>query len=84
MANINTIVEHNYTGLIDDDHNDILQSIIVSTVTKRLAYLSEFMEGLDSYGLKTILNTCRDVCKAFFVYAHGGAVDANYLLSILH
>ena len=52
-ANTNTIVERNYTGKIDDEHiDDILQSIVVSIVTKRLVYLNEFMEGLDSYGLK--------------------------------
>ena len=85
MANSDTIVEHNYTGRIDDEHiDDILQSIVVSIVTKRLVYLNEFMEGLDSYGLKNILHTCPDVCKALFVYVHEGAVDANYLFSILH
>ena len=85
MANIHTIVEHNYTGRIDDDYiDDILQSIVVSIVTKTLAYLSEFMEGHDSYGLKTLFKTCPDVCKAFFVYANGGAINVNYLLSIFH
>ena len=84
-ANTNTIVEHNYTGKIDDEHiDDILQSIVVSIVTKRLVYLNEFMEGLDSYGLKNILHSCPDVCKAFFVCVQGGEVDANYLFSILH
>ena len=84
-ANTNTTVEHNYTRKIDNEHiDDILQTIVASIVTNRLVYLNEFMEGLDSYGLKNILHCCPDVCKAFFVCVQGGAVDVNYLFSILH
>ena len=41
MKNTNTIIDHGYTGIIDDSHiGEIRQSIVVSIVTKRLVYLN--------------------------------------------
>jgi hypothetical protein len=87
MKNTNTIIDHGYTGIIDDSHiGEIRQSIVVSIVTKRLVYLNEFMHGLDSYGLRNILQTHPNVCKALFVQDDHdeSAVDANYLFSIMN
>jgi hypothetical protein len=87
MKNTSTIIDHSYTGIIDDSHiGEIRQSIDVSIVTKRLVYLNEFMHVLDSYGLRNILQTHPNVCKALFVQDDHdeSAVDANYLLSIMN
>ena len=44
------------------------------------------MHGLDSYGLRNILQTHPNVCKALFVQDDHdeSAVDANYLFSIMN
>ena len=85
IAHTDIIIDHGYTGKIDDPHiNEILQSIIISIVTKRLVCLKEFMDGLNSYGLGNILQIHPDTCKGFFVQGvQNDAVDANYLFSII-
>ena len=87
MAHTDTIIEHGYTGTIDDSHiEEILSSVAISLVTKRLVYLKEFLNGLDSYGMKNIIQTHQEACKPLFVKDAGNndAVDANYLFSSLH
>ena len=49
------ILEHAYTGKIDKDHvNDIVGTVMVSLVSKRLLYLDEFRKGLDLYGFTNV------------------------------
>lgn len=87
MAHTDTIIEHGYTGTVEASHTEeILSSVAISLVTKRLVYLKEFLNGLDSYGLKDIIQTHPEACKPLFVKNAGdiGAVDANYLFSSLH
>ena len=51
-----TIIEHGYTGAIRQDRvEDIVGSMLISIVTRRVLSLGEFMEGLDVYGLKYII-----------------------------
>ena len=85
IAHTDIIIDHGHTGKIDDAHiNEILQSIIISIVTKRLVCLKEFMDALNSYGLENILQIHPDTCKVFFVRGvQNDAVDANYLFSII-
>ena len=46
INNCSTIIDHGYTGKIDQEHiSDIRRSVIVSLVTKRQLYLSEFIRG---------------------------------------
>ena len=87
VAHTNTIIEHGYTGTVDASHiEEILSSVAISLVSKRLVYLKEFLNGLDSYGLKDIIQTYAEACKPLFVKYAGNndAVDANYLFSSLH
>ena len=43
-----TIVDHGYTGQIDQEHiSDITGSILISLIPKRQVYLKEFMKGLE-------------------------------------
>ena len=87
MAHTDTVIEHGYTGTVDASHiEEILSSVAISLVSKRLVYLKEFLNGLDSYGLKDIIQTYPEACKPIFVKYAGSndAVDANYLFSSLH
>ena len=48
MAHTDTIIEHEYTGTVDASHlEEILSSVAISLVSKRLVYLKEFLNGLD-------------------------------------
>ena len=81
-----TIIEHGYTGTINNSHiEEILWSVAISIVTKRIVYLKEFMNGLDAYGLKSIIQTHPDACKPLFVRSTtiSDAVDANYLFTLM-
>ena len=79
-----TIIDHGYTGVIDKEHlNDITGSILISLVTRRQLYLSEFMRGLELYGLADIIRQNPEVCKALFVMGHEKDVDANYVFSLM-
>ena len=87
MAHTDTIIEHGYTGTVNASHiEEILSSVAVSLVSRRLVYLKEVLSGLDSYGLKDIIQTYPEACKPLFVKHadNSDAVDANYLFSSLH
>lgn len=80
------IIEHGYTGNIDQEHvDDIVQSIIISIVTRQVVIMKEFMEGFHLYGLAKIVLSNPQVCKPLFVKAAGAQdqVDANYLFSLV-
>ena len=78
------IIEHGYTGIINEEHvDDILGTILVSIWNKRVLCLKEFKEGLDLYGLAAILSHSPAACKPLFVKGHIDDVDANYLAGLL-
>ena len=75
-----TIVDHGYTGVIDQEHlSDITGSILISLVTRRQLYLSEFMRGLELYGLADIIKQKPEICKPLFAMGQAKDVDANYV-----
>ena len=77
------IIEHGYTGKINQEHvEDIVQSIVISIVTRQVVIMKEFMEGLQLYGLAKIVLSNPEVCKTLFVKAAGAQdqVDANRVL----
>ena len=79
----NYIIEHGYTGIINEEHvDDILGSILVSIWNKRVLCLKEFKEGLGLYGLAAFLSHSPVACKPLFVKGHIGDVDANYLAGL--
>ena len=72
------ILEHSYTGVINEEHTDnILGSILVSIWHKRVLCLNEFRQRMDPYGLASILSHSPDACKPLFVKGHISDVDAN-------
>ena len=87
ISHSDIIIEHGYTGLIDHLHiSEIEKSMMIGIITKRLVYLKEFMSGLDSYGLTTIIQAHPHACRSLFVQDTEGTrkVDANYLFSIIY
>ena len=47
-----TIIDHGYTGTIDEAHMDeIVNSVIIGIIVKRVAFLKEFLEGLKLFGV---------------------------------
>lgn len=83
-SNYDTIVDHGYTGKIDQEHiGEISGSILISVVTKRQVYLKEFMRGLELYGLAEIIKHNPESCKSLFVRGSVEDVDANYVFSLM-
>ena len=83
-ALVDTIMEHGYTGIIDTHRvEDIVGTVIISIISKRLLYLKEFRNGLNLYDLPTFLASSPDVCKDLFVTGRNEAVDANFVVSCM-
>ena len=79
-----TIVDHGYTGQIDQEHiSDITGSILISLITKRQVYLKEFIKGLELYGLAELIKQNPESCKPLFVRGSVQGVDANYVFSLM-
>ena len=60
------VMEHGYTGPIDEAHiEDIVRSLIVSIVNKRVLYLREFKHGLHYLDFPlswTAVQMCASLC----------------------
>ena len=84
-ASSETIIDHNYTGPIDQIHYEaIINSLKVSFVSQRQMYMAEFSIGLNAHGLKDLISQNPEVCsKLFFINEMDPNPDANYLYSIL-
>ena len=79
-----TIIEHGYTGRIDDDNADqIINSMIVSIVSRRLVCVNEFMNGLQLFGLSKVIQKYPEACKEVFIMGSDD-VDANYLFLLMY
>ena len=77
------ITEIGYTGIIDENHkDDIVGTMVVNIVCKRLLYLNEFAEGLKLFGLLNAIRANPDVAQPLFV-ANNDPIDANYLFSLM-
>ena len=79
-----TIIEHGYTGIINTRHvEDIVGTVMISIISKRLLYLKEFRNGLNLYDLPTFFTSSANVCKDLFVIGQSKAVDANFVVSCM-
>ena len=75
------IIENGYTGFISPSNiNDIIGTVLVSIVTKRLAYLKEFYTGLQLLRFGLILKSNSELLKPIFV-GQVDKVDANFLVA---
>ena len=79
------ILQYGYTGIIDTDHvHDIIGTIMVSLVRRRLLLLKEFKRGLELFGLASAVASNASLCRSLFVIESSNiTVDANYLVSLL-
>jgi hypothetical protein len=84
-SHTDTIIDNGYTGVIDEMHSDqIIKSMIINIISKRLLYVREFMDGLKSFGLADIIQNHPESCRTLFVKcSQPSKVDANFLFSIL-
>ena len=74
------IIENGYTSFISPSNiNDIIDTVLVSIVTKRLTYLKQFYTGLDLPGFRLILKGNSELLKPIFV-GQVEEVDVNFLL----
>ena len=68
IACSSTIIEHGYTGRIDDDNADqIINSMIVSIVSRRLVYVNEFLKGIEFFALTEVIQKYPEACKEIFI-----------------
>jgi len=82
-----TIYEHGYTGVVDENHLDeISRSLKVSLVNRRSLYMKEFLKGMATYGLADLIENFPSVCQQLFVSGNFDkqlTPDANYLFSLM-
>ena len=75
------IIKKGCTGFISPSNiNDIIGTVLVSTVTKRLTYFKEFYTGLELLRFGLILKSNSELLKPLFV-CQNGQVDANFLVA---
>ena len=79
-----TISEHGYTGIIDEEHVDeIIRSLKVSLVNRRILYMKEFFTGMSIYGLAELVKSNPLVCQPLFVNGNFKEQLAPLLLCLI-
>ena len=79
-----SIIDHGYTGVIDEAHLDsITASIVVSILSRRALCLKQFKQGLHLYGLSDVISRYPALTRSLFVMGQQQKVDANYLFSFM-
>ena len=77
------IIEHGYTGIINADNVDaIIGTVMISMISRRLLYLSEFLKGLEHFDVAANVTQHPSIFKEAFVNTNRGKVDANYVVSL--
>lgn len=79
------IIENGYTGIIDDSHKDeIVETVMMSIIGRRLLYLNEFAEGLKLCGVLAAVRAHPEILKELFVRGNESHIaDANYVYSLM-
>ena len=79
-----TILENGYTGKIDALHKeDIVETIKINRITKRLCYIGQFSEGLKLFNAYEVIKRNSDICKSVFIIGATEEVNANYVFSLV-
>ena len=63
--------------------DDIIGTIQVSIINKRLLYLREFCEGLKLFNVYELIKENAALCKDVFVQNTSGPVDSDYVFLVL-
>ena len=78
------IIDHGYTGVINQQNAaEIVGTLMVSFVSRRIVFLKEFSKGLELFGLYSIVRNNKELCRSLFVKDSYSPVNANYVLSLL-
>ena len=78
------ILDHGYSGPLDKTHqDDIIGTIQVSIINKRLLYLREICEGLKLFNVYELMKDNAALCKDLFVHNTSGPVDSDYVFPVL-
>ena len=79
-----TILENGYTGKIDALHKeDIVETIKINRITKRLCYIRQFSEGLKLFNAYEVIKRNSDISKSLFIIGPTEEVNANYVFSLV-
>ena len=77
------IIDNGYIGVISHSSlSDIIGTMLISIVTKRLMYLKEFLLGLELFGFGSILKNNVKLLKELVVVTDN-KIDANFVVSAL-
>lgn len=79
------IIENGYTGLVKRENiESIISTVIIGITTRRITYLNQFLEGLNTLSISDYLWSNRDLLEPLFTLEEGNnSVDSNYVFSIL-
>ena len=78
------IIDHGYSGLINKQHVDaILETIMISIISRGRTYLEEVVKGLKLFGLYAKILQNKAVMESLFVCTDNSVIDSNYLVSLL-
>ena len=77
------IIDNGYIEVISHSSlSDIIGTMLISIVTKRLMYLKEFLLGLELFGFGSILKNNVKLLKELVVVTDN-KIDANFVVSAL-
>lgn len=85
-GNTQIVIEYGYTGpIIKKYSKQIINTMAIHIISKRILYLKEFLEDMQPLGLADIVQNNPNVCRELFVAktCTSGDVDANYVFSIM-
>ena len=78
------IIDNGYNGVINKDNiEEILETMMISIMTRRQTYMSEVKNGLKLFGLHQKIIEQKDVMESLFVRTESLEVDSRYVLSLL-
>ena len=79
-----TILENGYTVKINALHKeDIVGTIKINRITKRVCYIRQFSEGLKLFNAYEVIKRNSDICKSLFIIGATEEINANYVFSLV-
>ena len=83
-GHVDLILEHGYTGVINNANIDsIVAAVVVSMLSRRATLLRELLKGMELFGLAATLKKHPKAARSLFVIGEQTAVDADYLFSLM-
>ena len=65
-------LDNEYNGPMNENTDDIISSLKVSFITKRILYMNESGKGLKTYNLMEIITECPTLMQSIFVTKNEG------------